>query len=68
MIGVFGVNQGISMPHGNAYWFSSTGEDELELLQVVGWDGQIQDKRIDLNPPKGDVAPEKSDKFDARVR
>jgi mannose-6-phosphate isomerase-like protein (cupin superfamily) len=68
VLGVFGINQGITMPHGNAYWFSSTGADELELLQVVGWDGQIEDKRVDLNPPKGDVAPEKSDKFDARVR
>jgi mannose-6-phosphate isomerase-like protein (cupin superfamily) len=68
VIGVFGENQGLTMPHGNAYWFANTGEGDLEILQVVAWDAGIDDKRIDVNPPKGDVAPEKSEKFDARVR
>ncbi len=68
VIGIFGANQGLTMPHGNAYWFANTGEDDAEILQVVAWAPDIEDKRIDLDPPKGDVAPEKSDKFDARVR
>ncbi len=68
VIGVFGENQGLTMPYGNAYWFGNTGDGDLELLQVVAWAPDIEDKRIDLDPPKGDVAPEKSDKFDARVR
>lgn len=68
VIGVFGENQGLTMPHGNAYWFANTGDGDLEILQVVAWAPGIDDKRIDLDPPKGDVAPEKSEKFDARVR
>ena len=68
VIGVFGENQGLTMPHGNAYWFANTGEVDLEILQVVAWAPGIDDKRIDVNPPKGDVAPEKSEKFDARIR
>ena len=68
VIGVFGANQGLTMPHGNAYWFANTGDRDLEILQVVAWAPEIEDKRIDVRPPKGDVAPEKSEKFDARVR
>ena len=68
VLGVFGENQGLTMPHGNAYWFANTGDAELEILQVVAWAPDIDDKRIDVNPPKGDVAPEKSEKFDARIR
>lgn len=68
VIGVFGESQGLTMPHGNAYWFANTGAGDLELLQIVAWAPDIEDKRIDVNPPKGDVAPEKSDKFDARRR
>lgn len=68
VIGVFGEHQGLTMPHGNAYWFANTGDGDLELLQVVTWMPGIDDKRIDVNPPKGDVAPEKSEKFNARIR
>ena len=68
VIGVFGEHQGLTMPHGNAYWFANSGDSDLEILQVVAWDSGIDDKRIDVNPPKGDVAPEKSEKFDARLR
>lgn len=68
VIGIYGENQGLTMPHGNAYWFANTGDKDLEILQVVAWAPGIDDKRIDVNPPKGDVAPEKSEKFDARIR
>jgi len=68
LIGVFGEGQGLTIPHGNAYWFANTGEDDLEILQVVTWAPGIDGRRIDINPPKGDVAPEKSERFDARVR
>jgi mannose-6-phosphate isomerase-like protein (cupin superfamily) len=68
VIGIYGENQGLTMPHGNAYWFANTGEQDLEILQVVAWAPGIDDKRVDVNPPKGDVAPEKSEKFDARIR
>lgn len=68
VIGVYGENQGLTMPHGNAYWFANTGDKDLEILQVVAWAPGIDDKRIDVNPPKGDVAPEMSEKFDARIR
>jgi len=67
-IGVFGDGQGLTMPHGNAYWFANTGAGDLEILQVVTWQPGIDDRRIDVNPPKGDVAPERSERFDARVR
>ena len=68
ILGIFGPQEGIIMPHGNAYWFVSTGDVDLEILQVVTWAPDIKDERIDLEEQKGGLGPGKGDFFDARVR
>jgi mannose-6-phosphate isomerase-like protein (cupin superfamily) len=68
IIGVFGPNEGIVMPHGNAYWFASTGDVDLEILQMVTWAPDVEDKRVDLTEQKEKVGPGKGNYFDARVR
>ena len=68
VIGIFGANQGLTMPHGNAYWFASTGDVDLEILQVVTWAPDIKDERLDLEDQKEGVGPGKGEFFDARVR
>lgn len=50
--GVFAEQQGLTMPHGNAYWFANTGNGDLEPVLVVTWMPGIDDKRTDANPPK----------------
>ena len=67
IIGVFGVNEGIVMPHGNAYWFGSTGDVDLEILQVVTWAPGIKDERKDLTPQKGGVGPGTGQFSDSRI-
>ena len=68
VLGIFGPQEGIIMPHGNAYWFASTGDVDLEILQVVTWAPDIKDERIDLEEQKDGVGPGKGEFFDARVR
>ncbi len=68
VLGIFGPQEGIIMPHGNAYWFASTGDVDLEILQVVTWAPDIKDERIDLEKQKDGVGPGKGEFFDARVR
>ena len=68
VIGVYGENQGLTMPYGNAYWFASTGKVDLEILQVVTWAPGIKDERLDLEDQKDGVGPGKGEFFDARVR
>ena len=68
VLGVFGPQEGIIMPHGNAYWFASTGDVDLEILQVVTWAPDIKDERLDLEDQKDGVGPGKGEFFDARVR
>tara|TARA_Y100001936_G_scaffold249588_1_gene300279 strand:+ start:555 stop:1019 length:465 start_codon:yes stop_codon:yes gene_type:complete len=68
ILGIFGPQEGIIMPHGNAYWFASTGDVDLEILQVVTWAPDIKDERIDLEEQKDGVGPGKGEFFDARVR
>jgi len=68
VIGVYGPNEGILMPHGNSYWFASTGDEDLELLQVVTWAPGIKDERVDITPQQKEVGPGKGQYFDARRR
>ena len=68
ILGIFGPQEGIIMPHGNAYWFASTGDVDLEILKVVTWAPDIKDERIDLEEQKDGVGPGKGEFFDARVR
>lgn len=68
ILGIFGPQEGIIMPHGNAYWFASTGDVDLEILQVVTWAPGIKDERLDLEEQKDGVGPGRGEFFDARVR
>lgn len=40
-------HEGILVPHGCPYWFESVGDDELEILHVVGKSETIDDQRTD---------------------
>ncbi|MEE8334164.1 MAG: cupin domain-containing protein [Alphaproteobacteria bacterium] len=50
VIGEFGQHEGLIMPRNNAYWFASTGDEDLELLQSVGFDRDVKNERIDVEP------------------
>lgn len=52
VIGEFGPHEGILMPRGNAYWFAAVGDEDLEILQVSGFDRDVKNERIDINPQK----------------
>lgn len=52
VLGEFGPGEGILMPRGNAYWFAAEGDEDLEILQVVAYDRDVKNERIDLDPQK----------------
>ncbi|MEK9647393.1 MAG: hypothetical protein VW547_17790 [Alphaproteobacteria bacterium] len=66
VLGEFGVHEGIVTPRNAQYWFESCGDEELELLQVVAFDRDVKNDRVDVNPQKFDV--DAVQRFDARVR
>lgn len=66
VLGEFGPHEGIVMPRNAQYWFESCGDEELELLQVVAFDRDVRNDRVDVNPQKFDL--EAVDRFDGRVR
>ncbi len=55
VLGEFDVHEGIVMPRGAQYWFESIGDEDLELLQVVAFDRDVKNERVDVNPRKFDV-------------
>lgn len=66
VLGEFGRHEGIVMPRNAPYWFESCGDEELELLQVVAFDRDVKNERVDVNPQKFDV--DAVDRFDGRIR
>ena len=66
VLGEFGVHEGILMPRNAEYWFESCGEEELELLQVVAFDRDVKNERIDVNERKTVV--DSAQRFDGRIR
>jgi mannose-6-phosphate isomerase-like protein (cupin superfamily) len=53
-IGEFGPGEGVLMPGGARYWFEQTGEEVLELLQVVGVETSGgKSERINIDRHKG---------------
>ncbi len=66
ILGEFGQHEGIVMPRNAQYWFESCGDDELELLQVVAFDRDVRNERVDVNVRKLDI--DSVDRFDGRVR
>ena len=55
VLGEFGVHEGIVMPRGAQYWFESVGGEELELLQVVAFDRDVKNERVDVEPRKFEI-------------
>lgn len=53
LIGEYGPREGICIPEGSRYWFEKTGDEVLELLQVVGVDTRGgKTERINLEKHK----------------
>ena len=55
VLGEFGVHEGIVMPRGAQYWFESVGDETLELLQVVAFDRDLKNERVDVEAQKFNV-------------
>jgi len=54
LLGEFGPMEGILVPRNTRYWFESVGAEELELLQVLGFDAGKGFQRDDHAPPNFD--------------
>lgn len=54
------------MPRGAQYWFESCGDVDLELLQVVAFDRDVKNERVDVDAQKFDV--DAVERFDGRIR
>lgn len=66
VLGEFGVHEGIVMPRNSEYWFESCGDVDLELLQVVAFDRDVKNERVDVNVRKLDI--DSVQRFDGRQR
>ena len=51
VIADLGSQQGIFIPAGARYWFEKTGEDDLQMLQIVSRAGG-KSERLDIQPKK----------------
>jgi mannose-6-phosphate isomerase-like protein (cupin superfamily) len=49
LIGEYGQNEGIFIPGGARYWFEKVGDEDLELLQMVGLAGSAQRINVDAH-------------------
>lgn len=54
VFGEFGPTEGLLMPRNTRYWFESVGTEELELLQVLGFDECKGFQRDNHAPPNFD--------------
>jgi mannose-6-phosphate isomerase-like protein (cupin superfamily) len=52
LIGEFGKHEGILIPAGAEYWFESSSEEPLEILQMAGFDKNVKLERVDAAPVK----------------
>ena len=53
VIGEFGKYEGILIPRGEQYWFESASNDEeLEILQMAGFEKGAKVERIDAEAQK----------------
>ena len=60
------MHEGIVTPRNAEYWFESCGDEDLELLQVVAFDRDVKNERIDVNDRKSVV--DSAQRFDGRIR
>jgi mannose-6-phosphate isomerase-like protein (cupin superfamily) len=52
VLGEYGPHEGIFLPGGSRYWFEKVGDDDLEILQMVGISGGQSAKRINVDRHK----------------
>ena len=52
LIGDFGKYEGILIPRGEQYWFESASDEELEILQMAGFEMGIKVERVDAEAQK----------------
>lgn len=65
VLGEYGPHEGLIMPRNNVYWFASVGDEDLELLQCVGYDRDVKNERVDMAPRKWKVG--QTEHVDGRV-
>ncbi|MGE3245110.1 MAG: cupin domain-containing protein [Beijerinckiaceae bacterium] len=54
LIGEFGKHEGILIPRGAQYWFESSGDVPLEILQMAAFEKGVKLERVDAAPRKLD--------------
>ena len=52
LIGEYGPKEGILIPEGSRYWFEKTGDEDLEILQMVGIVAGGKGERINIDQHK----------------
>ena len=52
LIGDFGKYEGILIPRGEQYWFESASDEELEILQMAGFEMGTKVERVDAEAQK----------------
>ena len=54
LLGEFGPMEGLIIPGGARYWFEKVGDEELEIMQTVGYDRRegAQEQRINVDKHK----------------
>lgn len=52
LLGEFGPHEGIFLPRGVRYWFESSSDEVLEILQVESFVKGVAGKRTDHEPKK----------------
>ena len=54
LIGEFGKHEGVLVPRGAEYWFESSGDEDLEILQMAAFEKGVKVERVDAEPLKLD--------------
>jgi hypothetical protein len=67
VIGEFAKHEGILIPAGAQYWFESSGDEDLEILQMAGFDKAVKTERVDAAPQKFEVGSIKVDNITQRI-
>ena len=52
LIAELSQHEGILLPRGTEYWFESSGDDDLELLQMAAFEKGVKVSRVDKEPQK----------------
>lgn len=52
LIAELSQHEGILLPRGTQYWFESSGDEDLELLQMAAFEKGVEVERVDMEPQK----------------